>query len=120
VSAGIGAARWLFVTPGGFQAELFVTGGDVIVRDTAYEVVCRWTSASISEHDQFGQALDIWVDGVKGTPTTFRAENLASADCNVYLGSSPNLDSTSEYADGHIRFVTIDVSCPTEDVLMRI
>ena len=120
VGLGPGTGRWKFLTTGGFQAEMLVTGAEVLTKGTEYVIICRWTSADISEHDQVGQALDLWVNGVKATQLTARPENLAGADCNVYLGSSLNLDSNHEYADGHLRFATIDIRCPTEEELLRI
>lgn len=111
---------WRLAYDGGFWAELVVTGADLIQRGVPYEIVCRWTSSSLDEHNQTGQALDIWVNGVKGTPLLSQVGHSANADCNVYLGCSLNVDSEREYADGHLRFATIDVRCPSEAELLRI
>lgn len=100
-------------------AELAVAGTDLLTANTEYVIIGRWTSEAIDEHNQPGQTLDLWVNGVKGTPLTGQTERGASVDCNVYLGSSLNI-TDNEYADGHLRFITIDIRCPDEAELLRI
>lgn len=82
--------QWCLESSEGSRAILAVSGGGLAVRDTEYVVAARWTSESHDEHGLTGQALDIWVDGVRGTTVQGLGTPTADASCPVYLGSSPN------------------------------
>jgi len=110
---------WHFENGDGEEATLDVSGGSLPVAGTDYVVICRWTSESENEHDLEGQALDIWVDGVRGTPAegaTTQAET--SGDRNVYLGNTATLDDS--FLDGHIKNLTIGRHCPSQAELLRL
>ena len=97
-------------------ATLAVSG---VVRDQDYTIICRWTSGAQNEHNLTGQALDIWVDGVRGTRYEGATTQTADAICDVYLGSSVAAGS-NDYADGHFTYVTMGLHCPTEALLFRL
>lgn len=110
--------QWRFESWGGGAGVLEVTGGDVAQQDQAYTIIARWTSEAQDEHGLEGQAYDIWVDGVRGTTATGQPTQTAEAVGFVYLGGSPNLGE-GDFADAHIRNVTIDDRCPSEAELLR-
>ena len=115
----ITSGKWSLTNTVGVAAELIVIGGDLLTRNTDYVIIGRWTSSTLNEHGAAGQAFDIWVNGVRGGQMLGATECVPLPTCNVYLGSSYNV-SDAEYADGHVRFVTIDTRCPDEAELLRI
>jgi hypothetical protein len=56
--------------PAASSATVAVSGANLIAAGTWYRVAIRWTSEDENELDLDGQALDIWLDGVKGTGAT--------------------------------------------------
>lgn len=114
-----GTAEWRFENGDVEYATLTVTGADLVVRDDDYEVIIRWTSESDDEHGLVGQALDIWVDGVRGITKEGQTTQVAASQCNVYLGVTPTLNE-SLTLDGHISRLTMDDRCPAEEELLRI
>jgi hypothetical protein len=88
-------------------------------------IACRWTSSAEDEFDLGGQALDIWVDGVRGNTFLAATAQVANSSCNVYLGGTPNYTGPNNAdgyynADGQITRLTIGEHCPTDDELQRI
>ncbi|MEY4955962.1 MAG: hypothetical protein RL409_219 [Gemmatimonadota bacterium] len=97
-------------------ASLAVTD---VVRDQDYTIICRWTSDAVDEHNMVGQALDIWVDGVRGTTYPGAVTQTASAVCDVHIGSYVTA-LEKNHADGHFTFLTMGLHCPTEAELFRL
>lgn len=115
------AGRWRLTHRNmGIYAELITVAADVI-RDTDYTIICRWNSVALDEHHLTGtgQALDIWVDGVSGTPGLSAPTQSSISTCNVYLGSYIGADY-GNFADGHFTYVTMGNHCPSEEELLRL
>jgi hypothetical protein len=116
---GANAGGWRLEHRAGFvYAELVTVAADVI-KDTDYTIICRWTSEALNEHGLTGQALDIWVDGIRGTPYTGLITQSAISTCNVYLGTYVSAGAAN-YADGHLTYVTMGDHCPSEAELLRL
>jgi hypothetical protein len=112
---------WRFVSSFATNSPAFlaVSGASLATRATEYVVICRWTSEAEDEHSVEGQALDIWVDGVRGLQRTGFDAPAINTECNVYLGGTPNDGNSENEADGHLTNVTFGEHCPTEVELLR-
>ena len=114
---------WFFQKWGAPAASLQVTGADLVTAGEDYVLIARWTSEEEDEHDiageLAGQALDIWVDGVRGDPMPGQETQSIDPESYVYLGGSPNLDEERSW-DGHVKNLTIGDNCPSEAELLRL
>jgi hypothetical protein len=119
VDSTTGSWRLLSSNATSDPAKLDVSGANLATRGTEYAVVCRWTSQAQDEYGVPGQALDIWVNGVRGTQITNLGTPVANDECGVYLGGTPNDGNAENEADGHLTSVTFGEHCPTEAELLR-
>jgi hypothetical protein len=99
-------------------AVLLTTTGTLPQAEDLLTIIGRWTESN--ELGLVGQALDLWVDEVKGVGVSAAGAPSILSSCGVYLGSTPN-DGVSLTAgfDSHITDLTIGEHCPTDEELLR-
>jgi len=98
-----------------------VSGAALPVAGQDYTVICRWTSEAENEHDLDGQALDIWVDGVRGvTEENCTTQTIIGDDRTLFIGSTITLSDSYTFWDGRIKNLTIGRHCPSEAELLRL
>ena len=112
--------KWVFSNWAGQAEFATATLGDptVPIAGTTYTIAVRWTSASEDEHGLAGQALDMWINGTKGTGATGLVTPSLAADDEITLGNDPGTTLTTPL-DGYLTNLTIDSRCPTDDEMER-
>lgn len=98
-------------------ASVPVSGASLATAGTSYRLAARWTSVAVNEWGLGGQALDIWVDGVKGTGSTGNAEQTSTNVATVLLGTYGS--GGSGFIDGCLSNLVIDSRVPSDAEMER-
>jgi hypothetical protein len=107
-----------------FQAGATITlatsGGTLPVAGQPITIAARWTSQSVNELALGGQALDLWVNGVRAPGATGLAEpSPLTSDSVVTLANDPTGGSYNWPLDAYVTNLVIDSRCPSDAEMAR-
>ncbi len=96
--------------------SLTVTGANLIAAGTWYSIALRWTSEAENELGLDGQAVDLWINGVKATSATGATEITPDNLSAVHVGPTTNY----WHADGLYKNLLICGRVPTDAEMARL